>query len=68
MHQPYSETTIIVCLKYTYNYINIHKEWWLICIICSGVWGQSDLHEFKANLRLFGEFQDSLSQNQAKTK
>lgn len=27
MHQPYSETTIIVCLKYTYNYINIHKEW-----------------------------------------
>lgn len=35
---------------YTYNYIKTHKEWWLICIICSGVWGQEDLHEFKVNL------------------
>lgn len=28
------------------------------------VWGQSYLHEFKANLRLCGEFPGSLSQNQ----
>lgn len=25
--QSYSETTLTACLKYTYNYINIHKEW-----------------------------------------
>lgn len=47
---PCSLNFWLTCPECTALFWNsIHREWWLICIIHSGVWEQEDLHDFKAN-------------------